>query len=67
MLITYKETLKNCEVHVGDECEVYFEGKFVWIRITKINEYGHIFAIAKDGEPFVFKTKQEFFNAIGDV
>ena len=67
MLITYKKTLENCDVNIGDECEVYIDGEFHWIKIYQIDPDGYIRALDEREIRVDFPSTEKLFDAIGDV
>lgn len=67
MLITYKKTRTGYEPQVDDECEVYVDGKYLWVKIVRINDDGYIRTEDDNGMRVDFPTKVDLFEAIADV
>lgn len=67
MLITYKKTQEDYAPQPGDECEVYVDKTMLWVLITQIEDDGYIRTIDQEDRRVDFPTKQELFDAIGDV
>lgn len=71
MLITYRDTLEpTTHVAPGDEAEIFADKKIVWVIVMRVDENGSIRVRAGDENIDFrkdFQTKQDFFDAIGDV
>lgn len=72
MLITFTKIQEgylegSYEPQPGDECEVYLDKQFLWLKIVQVDDNGYIRAEDDNGMRVDFPTKVELFEAIADV